>query len=370
MSAANGSDPSSDLLYLLYRASLDGSSLEDFLERASLESDSHNVCMVIQDHHDAGRSKVIANRAGREAAELYPSLADENPYLEACREYYHPGVVLRTNTVLDDRTLVNSHFYDTYCRSADIHHVMGMNLKADESTLVGMSCNRSRNHPFTVEEQRWAERLAPHLQTFFTTKERLAISSLAGDAAWAVLDMQRYGIQVFDERRRPVFANRALREMVEESSLIRWQGKRLEVDSVRLSAWMDQCSRQLEKSGTSAEPMSQTFAAGPERYQFMFAPLLMKDGYRERTFSVLIITDLNGRDNTVGDRLAAAYHLTPRESDVAVLLVQGLSTREIAGRLKVAESTVVSHKKNLFQKTDVHRQSELVRLALSFDIRN
>jgi DNA-binding CsgD family transcriptional regulator len=116
--------------------------------------------------------------------------------------------------------------------------------------------------------------------------------------------------------------------------------------------------------------MSYTFAQGPERYQFMFAPLVMKDGYRDRTFSVLVVTDLNGRASAVGDRLTAAYQLTRRESDVAVLLVQGLSTREIAARLNVAESTVVSHKKSLFQKTDVHRQSELVRLALSFDIRN
>lgn len=370
MSAVGGPEPSSDLLYLLYRASLNAANLEDFLERAALESGSHNTCMIIQDYRDSGRSSVITNRAGREAAKLYPSLADDNPYLHACRELFHPGVVLRTNTVLDDKTLMASHFYDTYCREADIHHVMGVNLREDNAIMVGVSFNRSRRHPFTIEDQRWAQALAPHLQTFFTTRERLAASSMTGDAAWAVLDMQPYGIQVYDERRRPVFVNRALRTLVESSPSIRWRNHRLDPDSVRLSDWLDQCGRQLERAGTAAAPMSYTFTEGAERYHFMFAPLVIKDGYRERTFSVLIITDLNNRASAVGDRLTAAYQLTPRETEVAVLLVQGLSTREIAERLEVAESTVVTHKKSLFQKTDVHRQSELVRLALSFDIRN
>ncbi|MGB1139357.1 MAG: helix-turn-helix transcriptional regulator [Halioglobus sp.] len=370
MAARRGAQPSSDLLYLLYRASLDWANLDDFLERAAIESGSHNVCIAIQDGRDAGCSRIIANRAGREVAKLYPDVADENPYIDTCRDYYQPGRVLRANTVLDDKTLLNSRFYDEYARKADIHHAMGINLRADDGVLVGMSFNRARRQPFTDYDQHWAEQLAPHLQTFFTTSERLAISSMSGDAAWAVLDMQRYGIQVYNDQRRPVFANRALQQLVENSADMRWRHDHLEASSPELSGWIAHCSRILQKSGSAADPMTYVLSHGAERYQFMFTPLVMQDGYRERTFSVLIVTDLNDKTSAVGEQLKAAYQLTPRESEVAMLLVQGLSTHEIAERLGVAESTVISHKKNLFQKTDVHRQSDLVRLALSFDIRN
>ena len=55
--------------------------------------------------------------------------------------------------------------------------------------------------------------------------------------------------------------------------------------------------------------------------------------------------------------------LTRRESDVATLLLQGLSNQEIANRLTVAESTVKTHLHNLFRKLSVtNRTQAIVRL--------
>jgi NarL family two-component system response regulator LiaR len=48
-----------------------------------------------------------------------------------------------------------------------------------------------------------------------------------------------------------------------------------------------------------------------------------------------------------------AFGFTLRESEVAALLVQGLSNREIAVALAISEHTVKSHLKAIFQKTAV-----------------
>jgi len=362
--------PSGELLYLLYRATLDWSRLEDFLELASRESRSHNVCMLVQDHVNVHNSSVFTNREGREAAEIYPDVADHNIYLDATRKHFSPGVVLRTNTLIDDRELVNSLFYEEYCRKADIHHCMGINLRTDDNILVGLSFNREKNAPFSEADQRWAEKLAPHLQTFMTTNERLAISNMNGDAAWAVLEIQHYGIQVFDENHKPVFVNKSMEALVASSEILHWRGGQVDARVRELSTWMAICHDRLDASGLALEPMALVRTWGEERYQFMFAPIVMRDGYRERTFSVLIIADLNERSCGFGENLTDAYQLTPRETEVAILLVQGYSTHDIAERLGVAQSTVLSHKKSLFQKTDVHRQSDLVRLAMSFGVKN
>jgi NarL family two-component system response regulator LiaR len=52
--------------------------------------------------------------------------------------------------------------------------------------------------------------------------------------------------------------------------------------------------------------------------------------------------------------------LTARESDVAALLVQGLSNQEIADALCVSEHTVKSHLKAIFQKTGVSSRLQAV----------
>ena len=57
-------------------------------------------------------------------------------------------------------------------------------------------------------------------------------------------------------------------------------------------------------------------------------------------------------------------HLTGMESQVAVLLAEGMSVREIASAMGRKESTIRSHVKHMFTKHGLSRQAELVRLVL------
>jgi LuxR family maltose regulon positive regulatory protein len=57
---------------------------------------------------------------------------------------------------------------------------------------------------------------------------------------------------------------------------------------------------------------------------------------------------------------AMADPLTERELEVLHLLAEGLSNKEIAGRLVVAPSTVKQHLKNIYSKLDVHSRTQAV----------
>lgn len=57
--------------------------------------------------------------------------------------------------------------------------------------------------------------------------------------------------------------------------------------------------------------------------------------------------------------------LTQRERDVLFLLAQGKTIKEAANILYISQSTVVSHKKNLFQKTETNSLVELANFALT-----
>jgi DNA-binding CsgD family transcriptional regulator len=56
--------------------------------------------------------------------------------------------------------------------------------------------------------------------------------------------------------------------------------------------------------------------------------------------------------------------LTRREKEIVQLLSQNLSSAAIALRLRIGLSTVASHRKNIFRKTETHTVLELIQLAL------
>ncbi|WP_314040390.1 LuxR C-terminal-related transcriptional regulator [Slackia exigua] len=64
------------------------------------------------------------------------------------------------------------------------------------------------------------------------------------------------------------------------------------------------------------------------------------------------------------DRLSAAFAraigLTPREAEIFLLLARGRSMPRIAHELVLAEGTVKTHVRHIYQKADVSRRQELI----------
>ena len=58
------------------------------------------------------------------------------------------------------------------------------------------------------------------------------------------------------------------------------------------------------------------------------------------------------------------YKLTPRETEIAALLLKGLTNREIAGQLFISENTLKTHLRNIYPKYGVSQKRELLSLAL------
>lgn len=59
-----------------------------------------------------------------------------------------------------------------------------------------------------------------------------------------------------------------------------------------------------------------------------------------------------------------AFRLTPREAEVLSLLVRGLINKEIADRLHISLTTVISHRKNITEKLGIRSLSGLTVYAV------
>jgi DNA-binding CsgD family transcriptional regulator len=60
--------------------------------------------------------------------------------------------------------------------------------------------------------------------------------------------------------------------------------------------------------------------------------------------------------------------ITPREFEILELIAQGLSNREIAGKLYVSENTVKTHSSRVFDKLGARRRTQAVQLGKQFGL--
>jgi DNA-binding CsgD family transcriptional regulator len=67
--------------------------------------------------------------------------------------------------------------------------------------------------------------------------------------------------------------------------------------------------------------------------------------------------------------VAEAYHLTPREKEVLVLLAYGRTGVIIARTLTISGGTARTHKEKIYRKLGVHKQQELIDLVEGFDLK-
>jgi DNA-binding CsgD family transcriptional regulator len=55
--------------------------------------------------------------------------------------------------------------------------------------------------------------------------------------------------------------------------------------------------------------------------------------------------------------------ISPRENEVLEMISNGYLTKEIASKLNISDSTVITHRKNLISKLDVRNTAELIKKA-------
>ena len=104
-----------------------------------------------------------------------------------------------------------------------------------------------------------------------------------------------------------------------------------------------------------------------ETAEILIAPLGAAHGLTstwETPLALLVIATNQQDEGSIAWRLRQLYRLTRAESRVAAQLAMGKTVEEIAAANGVADPTLRSQLRSIFNKTGTRRQAELVRLAL------
>jgi DNA-binding CsgD family transcriptional regulator len=159
------------------------------------------------------------------------------------------------------------------------------------------------------------------------------------------------GIIVVDGENRILYLNREAMQVLPDLAIL--------PDGIRD---LCECLKGKTKSGSPQPMEEQPFAilpAGPEGTFSARAFFLNRKQEKEQSFLVLLERIAERRAINI-DKAKGDFNLTPRETDVLVLLYEGFSNREIAGRLFITEQTAKDHLRHIMRKMNVTSRSAVV----------
>jgi DNA-binding CsgD family transcriptional regulator len=81
--------------------------------------------------------------------------------------------------------------------------------------------------------------------------------------------------------------------------------------------------------------------------------------------AVVLIIDPEDEHEPPPALLRRLYRLTEAEAEVALRVIRGAGLKQISEELSISYTTVRTHLQHVFDKTDTHRQADLVRLLLT-----
>jgi CheY-like chemotaxis protein len=177
----------------------------------------------------------------------------------------------------------------------------------------------------------------------------------------AALDRLSVGIFVLDETGSVKLVNDAGRRLAAPGGPLIISGNGLRASMPRTSAALRTAfERTLGEIGAVETVAAQAIEGHTLLVQVSSAQI---PGANVR-HNIVMVVDPATRSEASPELLSAMFGCTPTEARLAAALVAGKKLEEIRKEFGVAQTTVVFHLQNLFQKTQTNRQADLVALLI------
>lgn len=214
-------------------------------------------------------------------------------------------------------------------------------------------------------------RIRGNLGRAITSARRLQ-SALDAEKATAALVCRSNDIAfIVDGGLRIRDANQPALEAFRQGDLILCVRDRITIRHGKADRWLTQLAARLSR-GRPADSVARIFRMGDRAIHISVttipasatvAPISTSD-----RLALVLVQNLRTPSNSKGiSQLAAAFGLTPAEKRLAVLLAEERTLNQAADELQISRGTARQRLKAIFEKTDTHRQSQLVALMARLD---
>ena len=282
-----------------------------------------------------------------------------------------PGSVTHGDELIAPEVLRRTEFFAEFGRRYGILSLAGFIEVSPRSLSCISIVAPPQRSPFGTAEAAFLRSILPPVRRAIELHRRLSGAELISLHSAAVLDRLPHGVLLLGTRGAVLSTNRSADEMLcarDGLMVVRGELRGATPDATKTlqTALAAAISLDAARTGDTIG-ISLPRPSGRRPLSVIVAPLprIRRMWVIDDARLVVFVTDPDLARIAAPATIARVLNLTPAEGRLAHELATGASLEEAASRLGLQLETVRSRLKTIFQKTDTHRQADLVRLILT-----
>lgn len=359
----------SDLIGNLYQGPLENIPWATFLNQLNLYLESKYVTFILRPP-SAHVDGLMVNTTGTstEATSNYNThFFTLDPFVDLPNRQ----VVTLAEFVSKDDWL-QSEFYKNFLEPVDVFHILGADINTCDGAQCRLRISRGRDDkPFGHEEKELLAQFIPHLERSIKIHMQLNRIEAERNLYAGAVDQMAVGTIILDEAGKVLQTNQVAERLIQEKDGIKLVNDGLQVGTARDTQEFRRLVKQSLLSHKSSNP-SVVEALRVQRPSgradlgiiVRSVPLSAWSEGKQCPTVVIFISDPEQQSSAPQEIVRALFDFTPAETQLAMLLANGLTLDEASQELGISRNTSRAHLRSTFSKTGVTRQTMLVRLIL------
>ena len=371
--AALGPRQLSALLGLVYQGPLEATPWSRLLECIRQQLDASFVTLVLR-NPASDRPGLIVN------ASSYGTLLPGEPsysehYYAMCPFTTLPaGQVLTADELFGEPAWCEHEFYLQYLKPLDLRYILAANIRTDDGVECAFFVSRAhRGCDYGQADKALIAILLPHLKRAVDLHSTLDVLESERTLYAGTIDRMLVGTVILDEHGKVMKSNGAADRLFAKQD-----GIYISHDALHAHCPLE--NRKFQKTIQSAinnhliaatarvEATTLSRPTGAMPLSVLMRPIPLNycaEDKRRRPAVAVFIRDPAGSPQNARVMLRKLFRLTPTETELALLLVDGLTLDEAADALGVTKNTARAHLRGVFAKTGATRQAVLVKTLLN-----
>ncbi|MES9970760.1 MAG: LuxR C-terminal-related transcriptional regulator [Candidatus Thiodiazotropha sp.] len=277
--------------------------------------------------------------------------------------------VIRFSDYVPIEALKQSAFYTEWLNTLQVEDGFALNVANGPHTWVILNLLIDSTPKIEPDEIRQLLLLlAPHLQRAFQVAIELTLTNTTNLELSTLLDQHRESIVLLNKDGKLVYANATAEQLLDRCEALYISNNTLRCRSYaankELIRLIDNAVNRVEDENCH---MMLNRKSSSKPLQLYITPFYQcgDPSTIKRSYVIVLISDPKIHPDHLSSKLKELYKLTTTEARLVESLVQGNTLKGYAEINKISFNTARWHLRNVFNKTGVNNQSELIRLVMA-----